>query len=270
MKYSVLMAVYAKENPTFLKESIESMLQQTIPSDDIVIVKDGPLPDDLESILDLYQNHLQIIPLERNVGLGKALAIGLKRCKHELVARMDSDDLSRHDRIEKQLAVFQNNPECVLCGGYIEEFINQPGDLGLIKKVPTNTNEIMHFMKKRNPFNHVTVMFKKSIIIQAGNYRSFYLNEDYELWSRVLSISQSIINLPYTLCDVRIGNGMFERRGGWKYLKYDYALQKKLLNLGITTPLEMSTNLALRSAIRLMPSSFRKHVYTHFLRQGPK
>lgn len=270
MNYSILMAVYEKENPRFLKESIESMLKQTIPSNDFVIIKDGPLPNDLENVLLAYKDYLHIIPLDRNVGLGQALAIGLKHCKHELVARMDSDDLSRHDRIAKQLDVFEKNPECVLCGGYIEEFIHHPGDLGLIKKVPTQANEIISFMKKRNPFNHVTVMFKKSVIMQAGNYRSFYLNEDYELWIRVLSISHAITNIPYSLCDVRIGNGMFERRGGWKYLKYDYALQKKLLNLGMTTPLEMSANLALRSAVRLMPSSIRKHVYTHFLRQGQK
>ena len=268
MNYSVLMAVYAKENPQFLKASIESMLAQTIPTDDFVIVKDGPLPACLEEVLQIYHDHLHLISLARNVGLGPALGIGLASCKHELVARMDSDDLSRPQRIAKQLAVFAQQPECVLCGGYIEEFIEEPGDLGLVKKVPIETKDIFNFIKRRNPFNHVTVMFKKNAIMQAGNYQSFYFNEDYELWIRVLSSHPQVTNLAECLCDVRVGNGMFERRGGWKYLKYDYALQKKLLNLGMTSPLEMSMNVALRSAVRLMPSSFRKHVYTHFLRQN--
>lgn len=189
-EYSVLMSVYHKEKPEYLNQAIESIQTQTISTNDFVLVCDGPLNEQLDGVIATKQQEmgdtLNVVRLAKNGGLGNALNEGIKYCKNELVARMDSDDIAYPDRCEKQIAVFNTHSEVSICSGIVEEFTTDPNTVDT-KRVPPETNaEIVEFAKKRNPFNHPCVMYKKSAVGAVGSYQDFYLLEDYYLWLRML------------------------------------------------------------------------------------
>ena len=167
--YSVLMSVYYKEKAIHLDESMQSIFNQTILTNDFVLVCDGTLTSELDTVIGKYQkkypNILNIKRLKTNKGLGNALNEGLNLCKNELVARMDSDDIAKIDRCEKELNAFNNNQNISIVGSAIEEFVENTNQVVNIKRVPSDYLEIIKFSKKRNPFNHPSVMFKKSDII---------------------------------------------------------------------------------------------------------
>lgn len=271
MDYSILMSVYYKENPEYFKQSIESMLNQTVKSNDFVIVCDGILTDELYKVLEDYEenpnNCIHRLQLDKNYGLGIALNKGLEICKNELVARMDSDDIAIPTRIERQLSEFGNQIDLSLCGSYLEEFNEVIGDCQIIKKVPLSNEDIKVYLKKRNPFNHMTVMFKKSVIKNCGSYEDCYLNEDYYLWAKVISKQYYVKNIPEILIYMRVGNGMYERRGGFKYIKGDFLIQKKLLDLKLINIFIMCFNIITRSSIRIVPTTIRRYLYIFFLRR---
>ena len=188
-EYSVLMAVYRNDCPEFFDLSIKSMLNQTIKSDDFVIVCDGPLTDELNNVIENHtklSNIFNIIRLKENVGLGNALNIALPQCKREFVARMDSDDYSLPNRIEKQLSIFLNNPKIDVVSGFVQEYDETMTNKISIKRLPLNHDTIYKYSKKRNPINHPTVMYKKSKVLEVGGYKHLYLHEDYYLWIRML------------------------------------------------------------------------------------
>lgn len=185
-KYSVLMSLYKKEKPEYFKLAIESMLKQTEKPDEIVLVEDGPLTEELYEVVTLYKDKLKIIVNEENMGLGIALDIGLKQCTNELVARMDTDDISELNRCEKQLLFMQAHPEISVVGGQIEEFIGSPKNAVGKRIVPVDDMSIKVYMKKRCAFNHMSVMFRKSDIMEAGSYKEWFYNEDYYLWIRMM------------------------------------------------------------------------------------
>ena len=181
-KYSVLMSVYHKEKPEYLKQAIESIQAQTLSTNDFVLVCDGSLNGPLDSVIAAKQQEmgeiLNVVRLAKNGGLGNALNEGIKHCKNELIARMDSDDIAYPDRCEKQLAVFDEHPEVGICSGIVEEFTTDSNTVDA-KRVPPETNaEIVEFAKKRNPFNHPCVMYKKFAVEAVGSYQDFYLLED--------------------------------------------------------------------------------------------
>lgn len=265
MNYSILMSVYYKEKPEYFNEAIKSMLNQTVKSNDFVIVCDGKLTNELYEILDKYesnpQNHIHRIQLEENQGLGIALQKGLLECKNELIARMDSDDIALVTRMELQLKEFDKNKNLVICGGIVEEFNSNPGDLGILKKVPITQENIYKYAKKRNPFNHMTITFKKQYIIEVGNYQQINLFEDYFLWMRMIKNNYQMININNVLVYMRVGNGMYARRGGITYAKDEINLQKRFYELKLIEKKTMLFNVCIRSIIRIMPVSIRKIVY---------
>lgn len=268
--YSVLMSVYHKENPDFLKSSIESTLNQTVQPSDFVIVCDGPLTESLDAILDEYALRLprlfQLLRLVENKGQGIALQKGIELCKNEFIARMDSDDINVPDRCEMQLKAFDDNPELSLIGGQIDEFETNPELPYASRKVPLSYGEIVAFAKKRNPFNHMTVMFKKTAVLNAGNYQSFMLFEDYWLWIRILQSGIKAQNLPQTLVKVRAGKGMLARRGGWDYAKKHVAFQKAIYKMGFLSRAQFLSNVFVRVSASIAPSWARKLLYNKALR----
>ncbi len=270
-QYSVLMSVYRKENPEFFRIAIESMLKQTIPTNDFVLVCDGPLTPKLDQVIqtlsDQYQDIFQIIRLETNCGLGNALNTGLKICKNELVARMDSDDISLLNRCELQLKAFQSDPELSLCGGNIMEFKTNEDEISSIRYVPSKYKDIVKFAKKRNPMNHMSVMFKKSIVEDVGGYIEVNLAEDYYLWIRIIKNGYKVANLNNILVKARIGNGMYKRRGGFKYAKNIYNLQKKFLTIHFITFPEFIVNCLIRITTCFTPVLFREYIYKKILRK---
>lgn len=271
-KYSVLMSLYIKEKPEYLNLSIKSMLEQTYKPDEIIIVKDGKITKELQDVLNRYKKNyptlLHIIGYEENRGLGYALNYGLKFCRNELVARMDTDDISRPDRCEKQVRAFEKNESLEMIGGDIAEFIEYPNNIVAYRKVPTTNEKIREYMKTRCPFNHMTVMFKKSSVIRAGNYQDWFWNEDYYLWIRMMQNKCVFQNTGNVLVDVRTGVDMYSRRGGKKYFDSEIALQKYMVKNHIISFKIYILNIAKRIIIqRILSKRIRGWVYRKFARE---
>ena len=231
MTYSVLMAVYGKENPEFLRQSIESMLNQTLPFSDFVLVCDGPLSHELNEVITWAQKQmgekLQLIRLKENKGLGNALHVGVPRCRCSVIARMDSDDISRPDRCERQFRIIERDGDD-LVSGTLQEFSRKPGDMDRLRVLPRTSEEILQYAKKRNPFNHPCMMFRREAVLHAGNYQDFPGFEDYYLWVRMLRKGCKGYNVQEVILDMRTGNGMYDRRGGREYLHWVLRFQRYL------------------------------------------
>lgn len=191
---------------------------------------------------------LKIIRLPRNGGLGNALSTGLEVCSHELVARMDSDDISHPRRFERQLRAFADNPLLDIVGGQITEFVGDESNIVARREVPLDDAEIKGQMRRRCPMNHVTVMFKKGSIEEAGGYVEVYHNEDYSLWIRMMLHDAVFANVPFDLVNVRTGEAMSSRRGGMRYFRGEKSLQKLMLENGIINSAEYLANNAIRFA----------------------
>ena len=267
MQFSVLMSVYYKDNPIWLKQAIDSVLNNTVKPNQIVLVIDGQIPTELEQVITEYKNTLDILRLEKNLGLGIALQQGLLKCKYPLVARMDSDDISLPTRFELQLKEFENNPNLTIVGGYIQEFDSKTNKKVAIRKVPLEDAEIKQYLKTRSPFNHPTVMFKKEDILKVGNYQPFYQMEDYYLWIRVVHASLQMRNIPEVLLNFRIGKKMFSRRGGYKYFKSNKEIAKQMLKMKIIKYPCYLFNISIRFITQvLMPNKVRSLFYKKVLR----
>ncbi|GKU77027.1 glycosyltransferase [Paenibacillus sp. L3-i20] len=269
--FSVLMSVYKNDIAEYVEQAIESIMNQTMKATEIVIVIDGPVSKDIENVLIKYQslnNNLKLVRLMKNVGLGNALREGLKECSYELIARMDSDDICMPNRFEKQINCFIQNSNVGVVGTNVSEFIGELHNIVSYKKVPSNDVDIKKYMKTRNPFNHMSVMFKKSEVEKAGSYMDWHLNEDYYLWIRMNLSNCNFYNLNETLVNVRINEDTFLRRGGWRYfwlqkLIFDYMLKNRMINI-----FEYFYNNAVRFIARvLLPNKIRQFMYLKFLRE---
>ena len=218
MKYSVLMSVYHKEKAEYLKLAIESMLKQTVLPDQIVLVEDGLLNENLDTVIAEYENNplFTIVKLEENMGLGRALDEGLKYCRNELVARMDSDDISLPKRCEKELALFADDPDLDIVSGTIAEFETDPSNIKSHRIVPAEDPEIRKQMRRRSAFNHPAVMYKKSAVIRCGGYGGSLRKEDHDLFSRMVNMGCHARNLQEDVLLYRTGENAIRRRKSWK------------------------------------------------------
>lgn len=271
-EYSVLMSVYHKERPEYLKQAIESIQVQSLSTNDFVLVCDGPLNDELDAVIQTKQlemgENLNVVRLAKNGGHGNALNEGIKHCKNELVARMDSDDIAYPDRCEKQIAVFNTHSEVSICSGIVEEFTTDPNTVDT-KRVPPETNaEIIEFAKKRNPFNHPCVMYKKSAVKAVGSYQDFYLLEDYYLWLRMLMAGYQGYNIQEPLLHMRAGSDMYKRRAGWKYAKTQAKLFKFMKQQGFIGNGQYIKSCVIRSGSALAPNWLRKFMFERVLRDA--
>lgn len=271
--FSVLLSVYYKEKPEFLEKSIESIyFRQILKPDEIILVEDGPLTEELYSTIENLKNHigkeiLKTIKLEKNMGLGNALRIGVEKCSNEFIARMDTDDIAYPNRFEEQIKYFKNYPETDVLGTFMSEFTDNINNIICIKDAPNNKTDMKKYMKLRDPVNHPSVMFKKSKVLEAGNYKEIFLNEDSYLWGRMLNKGCVFRNICEPLVYFRTTNDTYKRRGGWKYIKAEYGLQKEFLKLGITNKVEFLRNITLKNIVRLMPNWLRKFIYLKILRK---
>lgn len=268
--YSVLMSVYHKENPRFFRESIKSMLSQSVLPLDFVIVCDGPLGDELENVIDEvcrpYGRLFQIIRLPKCGGLGNALNEGLKFCRKEYVARMDSDDISRSMRCERQLEVLEEK-QVDIVGGALWEFEKEPAKLLAQRVSPETQEEILEYMKRRNPFNHPCVMYRKSAVEAAGGYRHCPYFEDYDLWIRMLLNGSKGYNLQEPILYMRAGDSMYARRGGLLYgfraLKFRWSLKQQ----GVSDWSDFLVSGLGQFFISLLPNGLRRSFYNKALRR---
>lgn len=266
--FSVLMSLYVKENPEALDVALQSLADQTRPADEIVIVLDGPVLPAHQAVLDSHSASLplKIVPLPQNVGLARALAAGLAKCSHEWVARFDTDDWSRPDRFATQFAFLAENPSVVLLGSWIGEFDQNPQIVSRVRELPLSHEAIVKYGQRRNPFNHMTVVFRRSVVQEVGGYQHLSLMEDYWLWVRILQAGYRAANLPGLLVHARAGLPMIARRGGVDYFKSEVAAQMRFWRIGFVPAATALTNCMLRSIPRLLPIGLRSFLYNRVLR----
>ncbi|GLO67578.1 glycosyl transferase [Oceanobacillus kimchii] len=270
-KYSVLMSIYEKENPEFFKLSLESMIKQSLPPSEIVIVEDGKLPDKLEKVIEKYQftypDLFSIVHLDRNIGLGKALNEGLKVCKHELVARMDTDDISTSERCELQVNEFIENSNLTIIGSNINEFYNSPEEVVSTRVVPSGHEDILKFAKRRNPFNHPSVMYKKSKVLACGGYGDFRRNQDLDLFVRMLHNGCIGKNIDKSLLLFRANEDNFKRRKSYTKCKSYIEMIYHFWRNGYSSFFDFLIVLCSQILILLTPSFFLKWLSNNFLRK---
>lgn len=260
--YSVLMSVYIKEKPEFLRESMQSIYDQTIPTDDFVLICDGPLTKELNDVIEEMQNkfrdRLRVHRLEKNMGLGNALNVGVQLCKNELIARMDSDDIAYPNRCERQIKCFNKDLKVAIVSGTVEEFSKSINKIEAKRVVPESHNEIMEFSKKRNPFNHPCVMYKKEEVLSVGSYQDFYLLEDYYLWIRMLVNGLKGYNIQEPILYMRAGKEMYKRRAGVPYVRTQINLFRYMKTIGFISNREYMKSVFVRSCSALLPNWLRK------------
>ena len=276
VKYSVLMSVYKNEKADYLRMSMNSMWTQTVEPDEFVLICDGKLTDELDQVItEMEKDHpekLRVIRHEKNRGLGMALQEGVQLCRNELIARMDSDDIAMKDRCEKELAVFAKKPELSIVGGFIEEFkdVNEngyPSETLTVRAVPETAEEIYEFAKKRNPFNHPTVMYRKSDVLRAGNYSDVRYMQDYYLWVHMLMEGEKGYNIQEPLVWMRVSGDLYKRRSGKLYRDIQIDLFRYMKEKGYITNIQYLSSVAIRSVSSVAPNWLRRMMFNRVLRK---
>lgn len=269
--FSVCMSVYRNDEPRAFIASVRSIYKQTLPPSEIIIVVDGPIPLSLEEAISLIVEEIPLIKLIRlkdNMGHAFARQTALEAAENELCAVMDADDLSVPNRFEKQIKAFNAHPDVSVVGGLINEFINSIDNVVGTRIVPEKDHEIKEYLKYRCPMNLVTVMLKKSDVLNVGGYQDWYCEEDYYLWIRLFLKGYSFYNIQENLVNVRVGADMYRRRGGIKYFKSEKELQKYMFDRHVINYYQYLTNVLKRLIVQVfLPNSIRGWVFQVFARQ---
>lgn len=274
MRFSVLISVYEKDDPVFFREALESIsASQIVKPTQIVIVLDGPVPEEIYSIInDFIQNEKEIeftvVPLEKNQGLAAALNVGIDSCKYEWIARMDSDDISLPDRFMKQIKYIEENPEIDIIGGSISEFQNRPGDIHSERHVGLNQKAIEKMAKSRTPMNHVSVLYRKKAVVKVGKYtENFGKLEDYKLWVDMIASGIRMRNIDDVLVYVRTGNGFISRRSNKREITDWDMLQRYLVKNSIINRFTALKNKIYIRCFIYMPGWMKEIAYKSVLRR---
>lgn len=261
MSLSVLMSVYFEEKLEYLEVCLQSLVEQPLKADEVVLVEDGVISSELKEVIERFRESLNIVsvPLRENVGLACALNEGLMHCSHDLVARMDTDDIVMPGRFEKQVAFMQANPDVAASSGFIEEF-NDAGEVLLQRALPLEHDALVKFAKKRSPLSHPAVVFRKQAVLSVGGYPEFRNAQDYALWSLLIVKGYQLANLPDVLVRMRAGSEMMGRRG-FEFLKREITLLKFQRSIGFLTLDEFVFNLLTRTVLRLSPLFIKRWLY---------
>lgn len=263
--FSVLLPVYYKEDPSFLDVALSSIENQTLSASEIVLVKDGPLTNELDEVINKHQLASQvpytIVVLDKNIGLGIALNKGLERCQYEWIARMDSDDIAMPKRFEKQISFLINHPYIDVLGASILEFDTDPEKFIGERKPPLKHDQMMQYAKLRNPINHMTVIFRKSAIESVGSYFPMNGFEDYYLWIRLLQRGFRFANLDEVLVKARVGDEMIFRRHGYGYVRNEWKFAQCAKSLGFLSFFDYIRYLVMRIPLRLLSPFILKKMY---------
>lgn len=266
MKFSLLLSIYHKEEAEYFNRAMVSIWdEQTVKPNEIVLVQDGKLTDELYANINIWKKKLgkilKIVILNENKGLGKALNIGLEACSNELVARMDTDDISHSTRFEIQTEMFCAM-DIDICSSWVSEFEINENNIASYRKLPEVHQQLVVFSKKRNPLNHPAVMYKKSIVQNAGGYKDMPWFEDYYLWARMIINGAKLYNIQKPLVNMRAGYAQLDRRGGLQYALSEFKLQKEFLNLGFINIFEFIRNISIRFTSRVVPKYLLKKIYS--------
>lgn len=265
MEYSVLMTVYRGDEPEYLRQSLLSMIRQTKRPDEIILVKDGPVPDSIQIVInDLNRKNEEIIKevqLEKNVGLGLALNAGIKACRNELIARMDADDISVPVRCEKQVKEFENNKYLDIVGCPVLEFEGSIKNIIGKRNVPLTNKDIYKFAKKRDPFNHPSVMYKKSKLMTVGGYGNYRKNQDTDLWIKLLSNNAICKNINEYLLYFRFDNTTYQKRKNWINTRLLLQIRYKSWKSGFCSIWDLATVVAGQCLTFILPPKIQKIIY---------
>lgn len=267
--YSVLLSVYKKENPVFFKAALDSVFAQTIKPNEVLLVCDGPLTPELEEVISLYREDLNVVRLPSNVGLGEALRQGVIACRNEFILRADTDDISAPDRAEKELTCLVNGKYDLLSSDVLMFF----GDIGNQKgyrSLPSSESEIRSFAKKRCPFNHPSVAFRKSAVIAAGNYETLLYREDWYLWVRMLQNGCRCTNIAEPLVYMRTDDNQLRRRSNRTAYESIVKLFKYMKGTHFISGPRYAWNRFVFWGQRICPLSLERWIYKHFLHNGKR
>jgi glycosyltransferase involved in cell wall biosynthesis len=267
-EFSLLMSVWAGDDPDFLEAAFRSVVHdQTRPPDDVVLVQDGPVPQPLaDRIAELLASSpaaAQLLALDANVGLGVALDQGMAACAHDIVARMDADDIALPHRFEVQVAIVEDGVDLV--GSALLEFGTDPADIVGKRVPPLDPDAIVRYARFHQPFNHPTVVYRRAVVEAAGGYRHLALMEDYLLFAKMIQQGCSVANVAEPLVLYRVGAGAYARRGGVALLKSEWRLQRTLRRLGFTNRAQFARNVVIRGGYRLVPEPVRKVMYRRLI-----
>lgn len=261
-RFSVLMSIYKNEDPEFFREALECVFSQTVLPNELVLVKDGPLPQQLESVIEEASNRHPIFKFvinEKNLGLGLALQKGVLACSNEVIARMDTDDLLPKDRFEKQLVALKEDVDVVGCWSMV--FEGSLDNVIAIKKMPEFHKDIVKFAHKRSPLCHPACMMRKSAVLKAGNYQHRQYYEDYNLWVRMIISGAHFYNIQEVLYFLRTNDAQLKRRGGISYLKNELKYLREFYDMGFYNVLDLFVNSNIRIVARLTPQFIRGRVF---------
>ncbi len=269
--FSIAISVYKSDKPSLFDRALSSIIEmQTIMPDEVVLVVDGIVSEELNAVINKYENKYNIfnvIRLEKNGGLGKALKIAVENAKYNFIARMDSDDVSVPTRFEQQLKYFELHPETDIVGGDITEYIGEVSNIVGKRSVPKTNPEIGEYMKTRCAMNHVSVMYRKSAVQDAGGYQEWFWNEDYYLWIRMWLKGSTFANTGTVLVNVRVGEEMYQRRGGSKYFESEKRLQNYMLKHKMISRLTYVKNVVKRLIVqKMVPNKLRGWIFRNFAR----
>ncbi len=264
-EFSVLISIYHNEDAKHFHRAMQSVWgEQTIKPNEIVLVEDGPLSDLLYKNISDWKEKLgdifKVISLEENAGVGNAKYIGIEKCTNELIAVMDTDDVSLPNRFERQLTVFKNK-DIDVCGAWVGEFEDDENKMASYRRTPEYHDEIVAFAKSRSPVNHPTVMYKKSAVLSAGNYTKYKTSEDYDLFVKLIINGAKFYNIQESLVNMRTGNNQAARRGGLKNAILEAGVQKEFYKMGFLNLYGLIRNVSIGFVVRILPGSLMKMVF---------
>lgn len=266
--YSALISVYDKENAPNLKQALDSIYEQSVLPTDVVLVEDGKLTNELNAVVAGAKSKFEtkgieftVIKNKNNKGLGPCLNQGMDFCREELIARFDSDDINKQDRMKTLLNFYDSHRGVSVVGGFIAEFRNDENNTSGIRKVPTKYNDIIKFSKVRNPMNHMSVILKKRDVKSVGAYDDVPGFEDYYLWLKLINNKFILVNVPEVIVLVRVGNNFEQRRSGFNYLKKEFFFERKIYLEHMISFNRFIKNVFIRSIVRLLPQKWVRKVY---------
>lgn len=272
-KFSVLMSVYAKENPEHFRLALQSnLVEQTLLPDEMVLVCDGPLTPALDAVISEFEEKcpdiLRVHRLTENGGLGKALNSGMEQCRYDWIARADSDDVCDKHRFEIQMNYLQKHPEVDILGSCIDEFEESWQEPVRKKIMPLSHEGVVEMGKFRNPINHMTVVFRKTVILAAGSYQHLPYMEDYYMWIRAICNGARAENLPQYLVHARVGNGMAQRRGNRAQISSGKTLYRFMQEKHLISQWQYCRNMIALRGFVYLPNGLRSWIYQTILRKG--
>jgi glycosyltransferase involved in cell wall biosynthesis len=262
---AVIMSVYQNDKLCFLKESVQSILDQTFTQFYYYLVFDGPVSPDIDSyVSSLKDNRIKLYRLEKNRGLAFALNFLLtevfKNKNYTFIARMDADDISLPLRFEKQRNFLMSNPDISCVGSWFQE-IDESGNHLLDRNLPVQHNDLVKLYHRQTPLAHPSIMLRRSLIEAVGFYPTdTVLMEDNILWGRALKAGYKFANIPEYLLKYRKDKLFYSRRSGLKYGWY-FLIAKFRINKSLNFPASSYIYAILVAIVKTMPSFLVRFIY---------